>query len=155
MKKALSYCPGYKIYNLRAGECLVTSEPNAVLTTLLGFCVAVCLIDEKNSIIGMSHIMLLEESNHARRLDVEDTKKGTCAIDKLVKDMVATGADPKHLKARVYGAGQLIEYFFVKNYLSSLNIPVIAEVMGANWGSKLFFFSQTKDVLLKRIAVTG
>lgn len=33
-----------------------------------------------------------------------------------------------------------------------LKIPIIAEDLGGSWGRKLYFFSQTRDVFLKRIS---
>ncbi len=149
-------------YELMAGEYLATQEPDVVLTTLLGSCVAVCLIDDLSGVIGMNHFMLPGRFAHHHSAPVNDAKYGTCAIDLLVKDMVKAGARRNNLKAKVFGGGRIVEHFsmdiassntdFTKIYLENLAIPIIAEDLGGSWGRKLFFFSQTKEVLLKRIA---
>lgn len=148
LRNAKNSNSGYKIYEIKAGEGMVTTETNAVLSTILGSCVAVCLFDQKKGVIGLKHFKLKEAGNFA--------------VDKLIKEMIAAGAEQKNLKAKIFGADRIMEPYSrlkaaesntenVKSYLSFLNIQVIAENLGSNWGRKLFFFSQTKDVLLNRI----
>lgn len=161
MKKTFNLRFKCHTYELISGEYIVTVEPDVALTTLVGSCVAVCLFDEENGVVGMNHFMLPDKSIRNRTVSVEDAKYGTAAMDMLIKDMINAGAKRQNLKAKVFGAGRVVDYFttdisgtnaeFTKKYLSALKIPVIAEDLGGNTGRKLFFFSRSKEVYLKRI----
>lgn len=47
------------------GEHLVTSDPNVVLSTVLGSCVAMCLRDPVAGVGGMNHFLLPEGAGSA------------------------------------------------------------------------------------------
>ena len=162
MKKM--YNPKLKcvMYEIFAGEYVAVAEPNAVLTTLLGSCVAVCLFDEVSGVAGINHFMLPGKLCHDRQNPVNDAKYGTCAIDMLIQDMVRIGAYRPNLRAKVFGAGKMMEQFsiniaeenaeFIRRYLSALKIPIIAEDLGGTKARKVYFFTSTKEVYLRRIS---
>lgn len=149
-------------YELFAGEFLATAEQDVVLITLLGSCVAVCLFDEKNGVIGMNHFMLPGRHNQAPSWRTSDAKYGIAAMNHLLEAMVRKGADKDNLKAKVFGAGRVVEHFttdiassnehFAKRRLAELKIPMVAADLGGNSGRKIYFFSRTQDVYLKRIS---
>lgn len=148
-------------YEIMAGEYLATPELDVVLKTLLGSCIAVCMIDEQSHVVGMNHFMLPGKLAEDASISTGDTKYGAAAIDMLVREMVRVGAKPPNLKAKVFGAGNVVETFssciagsnslFVRDYLAELDIPVVAEDLGGTWGRKLYFFSNSGEVLVKRI----
>jgi len=148
-------------YEIIAGEYTATSEPDVVLITLLGSCIAVCLIDEESHVVGMNHFMLPGSLDLGSPLSTGDTKYGSASIDMLVREMVSAGAKLINLRAKVFGAGNVVGTFsggvagsnaeFAKDYLAALDIPVIAEDLGGNWGRKLYFFSHSGEVFIKRI----
>lgn len=162
MKKLFNPKLNCNTYELMAGEYYATSEPDVALITLLGSCIAACFIDEENGVIGMNHFMLPGKFHHDKPIPVNDPRYGTCAIDMLVREMINSGARRQNLKAKVFGAGNVVENIsddiagsnaeFTKKYLHVLRIPVIAEDLGGNCGRKLFFFSHSREVFLKRIA---
>lgn len=122
MKKYFSNKLDSKVYELFAGEYYATAEPHAFLTTLLGSCVAVCLIDEISGVSGMNHFMLPGKFVKNKPLHIADPKYGVFAIDMLMAAMVELGAERRHLKAKVFGAGKMVQHFSVDVAKSNISI---------------------------------
>ncbi|TDX47820.1 chemotaxis protein CheD [Orenia marismortui] len=122
-------------------------DNNLVISTLLGSCVAVCLLDSNNSIYGINHFMLpaksYSKSNNNR------AKYGVDAIALLLERMIYLGANSKNLKAKIFGGGQVakIQYSNIaleniklaREILSKEKIPIIAEDVGGNYGRQIYF----------------
>lgn len=161
MKKIYNSKLNCNTYELFAGEFFATSEKDAVLITLLGSCVAVCLIDDINGVIGMNHFMLPGKIFFDQPVPINNPKYGTCATDMLIMEMMKVGAVRQNLKAKVFGAGKIIEHFtrdiaaanaeFIQKYLQAIGIPVIAKDLGGKSGRKLYFFGGSEEVYIKRI----
>ncbi len=127
----------------------------AVISTLLGSCVAACLYDPKNKLIGMNHFML---SNPRYPLDIpiltsEAGRYGSYAMDLLINDMMAKGTNRRLLRAKIFGGATIINkdgsgnFYcvgeinckFIREYLRIENIPVDAEDLGGNYGRVIHF----------------
>jgi len=81
------------------------SRSDVVLSTTLGSCVAVCLYDPFQKVVGMNHIMISREENKVNKLFCfqEDGKYGDSAMDLLVHEMINQGAVLKNMLAKVFG----------------------------------------------------
>jgi len=89
------------------GEHAVVSEPNTIITTLLGSCIAVCLQDPVARIGGMNHF-LLGEPNPDHTIGVQDMQRyGIHAMELLVNAMMAKGAVRSRLRAHLYGGANI------------------------------------------------
>jgi len=89
------------------GEYHVTSDPNVVLTTLLGSCVAACLRDPHAGIGGMNHFLLPGRETRARRLEAETY--GVHLMELLVNGLLREGARRERLEAKLFGGGRTME----------------------------------------------
>jgi chemotaxis protein CheD len=119
------------------GEVVASATP-LLLETLLGSCVAVCLQDPAVRVGGMNHILL-----PGRCPTDSDPRCGPQAMDFLIERIVALGAHPQRLVAKVFGAGNVVAALqaptigdlnaaFVRDYLANVKIPVVAERLGGN-----------------------
>lgn len=90
--------------NLVQGDYHVTGDPAAVLTTLLGSCVAACLRDAVAGIGGMNHFLLPNGDGFAER-DMQ--RYGVHAMELLVNGLLRQGARRDRLEARLFGGGRL------------------------------------------------
>jgi chemotaxis protein CheD len=138
---------GRKQAYLHAGELLVATEPTAVVT-ILGSCVSVCLWDPESRIGGMNHYLL---PFHVER--EQSARFGSVAIPRLVEKVMAAGADPRRLHAKVFGGASVIGAFshgrrlgddnarLALESLQALGIPVIEQDVGGLKGRKLVFHS--------------
>ena len=54
---------GARVISVVVGDCVVSSEPDVVITTTLGSCVATCLFDPEAGIGGMNHFLLADSAD--------------------------------------------------------------------------------------------
>ncbi|HSM93668.1 MAG TPA: chemotaxis protein CheD [Anaeromyxobacteraceae bacterium] len=138
---------GRKQSYLHAGELIVASEPTAIVT-ILGSCVSVCLWEPEAGVGGMNHYLL---PFHVER--EQSSRFGSVAIPRLVERVLAAGADPRRLQAKVFGGASVIGAFshgrrlgddnarLALDSLDALGIPVIDQDVGGTQGRKLVFHS--------------
>jgi chemotaxis protein CheD len=143
-------------YYLFPSSVFVNIAPTQV-TTVLGSCVSVCLIDIKRNIGGINHYMLPLWNGSG----LASPKYGNIAIDKLIERMIFIGSSKENLRAKVFGGGNVLEssinFFNVgeRNHtlaiemLENENIPIIAKSIGGEKGRKIIFNTFTGEVMLK------
>lgn len=131
-------------------------HPNVIVTYALGSCVGICLYDKQSKIGGLSHIML-PESSMFNKNDINRMKFADTAIVDLVQELAKLGADRRRLTAKIAGGAQMFEVqpgslvgtigdrniASVKKTLQSLNIPILAEDTGLNYGRTVYFDLET------------
>ena len=90
------------------GEHAVVSEPNAVITTLLGSCIAVCLQDPVARVGGMNHF-LLGEPGPGDAPGAQDMQRyGVHAMEVLINAMMSRGALRERMRAHLYGGADML-----------------------------------------------
>jgi len=97
---------GLRPLHIVQGEHYVTDDPEAVLTTILGSCVAACLRDPVAGIGGMNHFLL--PGGDARKGDVESVRYGVHAMELLVNALLSCGARRERLEGKLFGGARLI-----------------------------------------------
>ena len=90
------------------GQFRVVDEPDVMITTVLGSCVAVCLHDCIARIGGMNHFLLAEPSpgNFTSQQDMQ--RYGIHAMELLINEMMKRGASRHHLRAHLYGGANIV-----------------------------------------------
>ena len=149
------------------GENYVTKK-NEIISTLLGSCVAACLYDPVNRIIGMNHFLLAQQhsANNTPLLGTEEGRYGIHAMELLINKMLKQGAQRIHLKAKAFGGGDVLQLGnelrggqsigssnceFIKTFLSTEKIPLIASKLGGITGRNIFFLATDFSVYVKTI----
>lgn len=139
-------------------DVYVSSEP-AILQTVLGSCVSVCLWDEQLRIGGMNHFMLPQASFNTEQREY----CGCESINELVVEMLRTGADIRRLRAKLFGGGKLLREFTenldigkenikaAKVMLKKYGIPVTKEFTEPGCGIKVIFYTATGRAFVKRL----
>ena len=144
---------------LYPGQLFVSGEP-ALVTTILGSCIAVCLWDSVSEIGGINHYLL--PLNPLRGQD--DARYGSTAIDQLVEQMTLRGAVTSRLVAKVVGGASIMSRFSdarlsigeqnsgaAREALDRLSIPIAAEQTGGRRGRKLLFHTGNGCAFSKEI----
>jgi chemotaxis protein CheD len=90
------------------GEHAVIAEPNIVISTVLGSCIAVCLHDREARIGGMNHFLLGEPNPNQRISPDEMQRYGLHAMELLINAMMQQGGVRSRLKAHVYGGANVV-----------------------------------------------
>ena len=133
---------------------LAVSGEDTVLTSLaLGSSLAVCMYDVNRHIGGMVHTLLphmpekeAAESNILRYVDT--------SVQALYEAMVKQGADASGIRAKLAGGARMFSFASREKYreigrenvecarrkLQELNIPVISEDTGDNYGRSIYFY---------------
>lgn len=152
---------------IQPGEHAVATG-EVVLSTLLGSCVAACLYDPVNKIIGMNHFLLASRQFVPDPTSVfsEPGRYGVQAMELLINDMLKLGAAKKYLKAKVFGGGKVLSMVgqenrfsnvgdvniaFVRQFLEEEKIPLVSSRVGGENGVVIYFFSDDHSVYLRKI----
>jgi chemotaxis receptor (MCP) glutamine deamidase CheD len=139
------------------GEVVASLSPMR-LRTLLGSCVAVCLYDPMLHAGGMNHILVPTSSyggDCAARFGVQ-------AMELLINALMRLGADRRRFLAKAFGGGNVLPAFstptigelnaeFVRRFLKTEGIPLIAERMGGDVPVDLVFDSYSGRAFVRHV----
>lgn len=141
-----------------------TIKSMGILTTLgLGSCVGIALYDKTNRVAGLAHIMLpssLEIKNNSNKAKFADT-----GIQELMEEMILIGANKKYIVAKLAGGAQMFSFdsntdilrigernvLASKKKLQELNIPIVSEDTGGNYGRTIELNCHDGNLLVKTI----
>ncbi|MGO9674983.1 MAG: chemotaxis protein CheD [Methylocella sp.] len=91
------------------GEYNVSDDPDVMLTTLLGSCVAACLRDPVARIGGMNHFLLPgQEASGGAPRSVGETY-GVHLMELLVNGLLQRGARRDRLEGKLFGGAQTMD----------------------------------------------
>jgi len=90
------------------GEHKVVAEPDVMITTLLGSCIAVCLQDRVARVGGMNHFLLAEPSTDRVLTDADMQCYGIHAMELLINEMMKKGAVRSRMTAQLYGGANVV-----------------------------------------------
>lgn len=132
----------HRIY-LTQGDHVVSDDPLAVISTLLGSCVSVCLWDTGARVGGMNHFLLPDAAGGGRSRSF-----GAHAMEALINDLLKRGADRGRLRAKVFGGASVVQGLsdvgaknvaFAESYLSLERIPCEASSTGGRQARQIHF----------------
>ena len=139
---------------LHPGQMYAASHA-ALVSTVLGSCVAVCLWDPVARVGGMNHYLL--PSGKGPRYASE-------AMPLLIEEMTSKGAFVARMVAKVFGGACVIPGFTgprqaigtqnaeaAMKFLAEHSIPVRAEQTGGRRGRKLLFHTGNGQAYVKEI----
>lgn len=129
---------GLRRITIMQGETRVSDEPDVVLTTVLGSCIAACLFDPVAKVGGINHFLLAESGGGETDLSSMQ-RYGVYAMEVLINAMLSMGAVRSRLKARIYGGASLRDGFrdigaanalFARRFLRDERVALVGEDVG-------------------------
>jgi chemotaxis protein CheD len=92
------------------GQQHVDNDPNVVLTTILGSCVAACMWDPEAGIGGMNHFLLPGTVSEAKPGGSvpSSLRYGVHLMELLVNALLRRGAQRERLQAKLFGGACMI-----------------------------------------------
>jgi len=147
-----------RVADLRAGRGEV------VLVTLgLGSCIAIVMHDPSALVGGLAHILL--PSHSLSRAGDNPGRFPQTAIPHLVEAMVALGADPRRLVARLVGGASMFanlvpagsmqmgdrNVIASREVLNHLAIPIVGEAVGGQEGRSVWFHVAEGRLLVRSV----
>lgn len=130
------------------GEYKVVNDPNIVLSTILGSCVAACLRDPMAGVGGMNHFLLPGSANPASG-GGDATRYGVHLMELLINGLLKKGARRDRIEAKIFGGAKTIATFsnvgeqnatFAMQFLRDEGIKVVGSSTGGEHGRKLEFW---------------
>jgi chemotaxis protein CheD len=133
--------------NIVQGEYFVTDDPDMVVTTLLGSCVAACIRDPVARVGGINHFLL--PGSEARSKNSEAERYGVHLMELLVNGLLQHGARRERLEAKLFGGARTVEGLsdigarnaaFAERFLQNEDIFVVGGSLGGEAGRRLQFW---------------
>jgi chemotaxis protein CheD len=130
------------------GEYAVGDQPEMVISTILGSCVAVCLRDPVARIGGMNHI-LLPDSGGGR---LGAASFGASDMERLMNALLKRGATRSRLEAKVFGGAAVVAGLsdigarntaFVRAFLAAEGIATLSENTGGDRPRQVRFWPES------------
>lgn len=143
---------GAEMVNIVVGGCVVSDDPNVIITTTLGSCVAACLYDPVAAIGGMNHFLLPEAGLDTLSLA---SRYGSAAMEQLINRLLSVTGRRDRLRAKIFGGANVnlttlrssnigernVE--FVMEYLATEGIPTMGWDVGGVSPRAVRFFPTT------------
>jgi chemotaxis protein CheD len=137
---------GQRRVHVVQGEYEVSNDPDVVLTTILGSCVAVCLRDSERRIGGMNHFLLPDGESDG----LDDGKRyGVHAMELLINGLLRKGARRETLEAKIFGGARMFDGLldvgaanaaFAERFLKDEGIRVVGGSLGGSGARRVKFW---------------
>jgi chemotaxis protein CheD len=139
--------PGGRQTFVHTGEVAVTPS-GALLSTVLGSCVSVCLWDPATGAGGMNHFLLPDQVTNG----MSSPRFGNIAMRTLISRLEIQGTPTQALRAKIFGGASVLDagaprkdglglrnIELARVLLNLAGIPIEAEDVGGASGRKLIF----------------
>ena len=130
------------------GDYAVSADPDVIMSTVLGSCVAVCLYDPFAQVGGMNHFLLAGSKQGSS----DDLKYGVNAMELLINHLLRTGAQRHALIAKMFGGARMTDHSrdigqsnvtFARDFLQQEGIKCLSESLGGDKARRLQFTPTT------------
>ena len=135
------------------------AQAPAVLRTILGSCVGICVYERMKRIGGLAHILLPSDQFGGKAPE----KYADTAIPLLVDTLIKQGAQKEFMSAKIVGGASMFKFsqnvslgqignkniMTTKTVLEKLGIPVVEEDTGGNVGRVIDFFLEDGRLKVK------
>jgi chemotaxis protein CheD len=145
------------------GEFFVTSKSDEVLVTVLGSCVSACIRDQRTGVGGMNHFMLPHSRAGNWAGDLQSTRFGNFAMEKLINELMKAGCSRDSLEIKVFGGGNVTDTNnkigtanadFIQRYLEAEGLRCVAQDLGGQLPRRIHYRPATGKVV-RRLLATG
>lgn len=132
------------------GAYSVSNDADAVFDTILGSCVAACLMDPVAKLGGMNHFLLPGERGPLATNNKTDY--GSHLMDLLIDDLLRKGAVMARMQAKIFGGAKALtssfeigsqNIQFIESYLQARKVLIISRSVGGPFGRKVQFWPTT------------
>lgn len=130
------------------GEHHVSGNPDAVLTTILGSCVAACVRDPVAGVGGMNHFLLPGDASGAGTANAAH-RYGVHLMELLVNALLQRGAVRSRLEAKLFGGAKTIgvtsdvggmNASFAADFLRRERIAIVGECLRGTRGRRVQYW---------------
>lgn len=141
----------------------VCKAPNIITTLGLGSCIGLVLYDPVTKVGGMVHYMLPDSTQMRNNSNI--AKFADTGIEELLRRVVSAGANRSRLVSKMAGGAKMFEVsgmsnvgnigernaIAARNKLKELNISLLAEDTGLNYGRTIELHCETGEFYIKAV----
>ncbi len=129
---------------LTLGDTYVTADPEEVLTTILGSCIAACIRDSSAGVGGMNHFLLPDGNSGDRAARCY----GINAMELLINEILKHGGDRRRLEAKLFGGANVVAALtdvgsrniaFARQFLNDEGITIVGGDVGGDLARRIQF----------------
>lgn len=126
------------------GEFFVSADPNIVVTTILGSCVAACVRDPLAGVGGVNHFLLPGKTPSSN--GEPDERMGVHLMELLVNGLLKAGASRDRLEAKLFGGARTVKGLsdvgahnieFARRFLKNERIKFVGGDTGGDLGRRI------------------
>lgn len=139
-------------------------SPDGLTTLGLGSCIGIAIRDPITKVGGLAHIML-PDSKAIQNSGQNIAKFADTGIAELVRQMEKRGALRSRMVAKIAGGATMFAFGGKSDLvqvgarnaeasikkLRELNIPIIAQDTGANYGRTVIFYPETGNYVIRAV----
>lgn len=146
-----------KMTTIVQGDFVVSTDPQVVMSTILGSCVAVCMFDLQAKVGGMNHFLLASGGDD----NTSDLKYGVNAMELLINQILRAGGDRRRLQAKVFGGARMTVHArdigqsngaFALSFLEREGIACVSQSIGGTMARRVQFTPTTGAARQMQIA---
>ena len=141
----------------------IAKAPDSLTTLGLGSCIGLTLYDSVAKVGGLVHYMLPDSTKLKNNSNI--AKFGDTGIRELYNKMIANGASPSRMVAKIAGGAKMFEVSGLSNVgnvgernaeeakimLKELKIRLIAEDTGLNYGRTVVLDCENGNYIIKAV----
>ena len=156
----------WNVIKVGMADLKIAKAPDSLTTLGLGSCIGLTFYDPVLKLGGMVHYMLPDSTKLKNNSNI--AKFGDTGIRELYRLMLAEGAQPRRMVAKIAGGAKMFEVSGLsevgnvgerntqeaKLMLKELRIPLIAEDTGLNYGRTVELNCETGEFLIKAVGKT-
>ncbi len=141
---------GERRINIVQGQHYVDDNPESVITTILGSCIAACIWDPIAGIGGMNHFLLPGDGLPNTGSSKDDAQRyGVHLMELLINDLLRRGVHKSGLKAKIFGGACMIKGLtdvgalnasFAEKFLRVEGIELIGGSLRGSLGRRIQFW---------------
>jgi chemotaxis protein CheD len=141
------------------GEHHVSGEPDLLLSTILGSCVAACLRDERIAVGGMNHFLLPESGGNSSD-PAAASRYGAHAMELLINSILRAGGRRENMTAKVFGGARMFDDLqniggnnaaFAEKFLRDEGIPIVSSCLGGRSARRIHYWPATGKAMVRAV----
>ena len=143
------------VVKLLPGEHYCTQDPEEMIVTVLGSCVAACIRNPFNGYGGMNHFMLPSSDSFEWGGVSAAMRFGNHAMETLINDVLKSGCPRDRLEIKLFGGGNVIKSQrmvghdnarFVLDYVQNEGLSIEAHDLGGYRPRRIHYFPHSGKV---------
>lgn len=145
------------------GDRAISDRADVMMATTLGSCVSACVHDPVRGIGGMNHFLLPDLPESEMHGDGVAARYGSVAMERLINDLLAQGAERRRLQVKLFGGARVIESSydiggmnsrFAINYVRVEGLILAGHDLGGAAARRIHYFPHSGRALRRMLNPT-